>query len=309
MSKLLIFQVLFVLFLVSCKSEQITDGSLHSITFSVGDLTATFVDNKAVPPVHRAGYNGIAVLMHKDQPDSIYVPYYAGFNLEHIFSGDSLLQKFEPRRHPMTLSQIAPNVVELYQSPTPLSQVESWTVFTLKPPHYIDVEFKCVIHPSDFFQHGYAGLFWASYIKAPRDIRIHFWGYSQDDKQPHWISAYSEKHGVKSTHISAIDDRELYFAENVAPTFLASHLSEYRFLKPFYYGRFRDMVLIHLFDNERDIRFSQSPAGGGELNPAWDFQFIIEAFEFHKTYSYKARIVYKPFISQDDVVEEFEKWQ
>lgn len=287
----------------SCKNQP----DRPAITLAVGDLTVTFVDNQAVLP-HRAGYNGIGALLHKNLPDSIFVPFYAGFNLEHIFSGDNMAQKFEPRVHPMKLLQTGENSVELHQSPTPLSKFESWTRFTLQPPHAIDVEFRCQAHPGDFFAHGYIGLFWASYINAPEDKHIHFWGYSNDNPEPRWISAYSETHGDKSTHLSAADPHELFFAENFGTQFLARDCSEYRFLKPFYYGRFRDMVIIYMFNNDRDIRFSQSPTGGGPQNPAWDFQFIIEPFEFNRIYSFKSRIVYKPFVSEADVMGEFERW-
>jgi len=90
----------------SCKNQP----DSPAITLTAGDLSVTFVDNQAVPP-HRAGYNGIAALQHKHLADSIFVPLYAGFNLEHIFSGDSMAQKFEPRAHPMKLSQTGENSV------------------------------------------------------------------------------------------------------------------------------------------------------------------------------------------------------
>jgi hypothetical protein len=233
---------------------------------------------------------------------------YAGFNLEHIFSGDSMADKFEPRRHPMTLTRIDQNTVELHQSATPVSNLESWTRFVLQPPHYLDVEFRCQAHPSDYFAHGYIGLFWASYINAPEDKHIYFWGNSTQDPSPRWISAFSESHGSKSTHRSAQDSRTLFFADNFSTQFLARDYSDFRFLKPVYYGRFRNMVLVYMFDNDPDVRFSQSPTGGGPLNPAWDFQFIIQPFKFDTTYSFKSRIVYKPFVSATDVIEEFEKW-
>jgi hypothetical protein len=302
-----IFGILLA-FLCACHSESHKAGQPHAITLTAGDLTATFVDNSAMPPRHRAGYNGIASLQHNHLADSIFVPLYAGFNLEHIFSGDSLIDTFEPRRHPMTLSLIDKNTVELHQSPTPVSHFESWTRFTLCPSHYVDVEFRCQAHPGTFFSHGYIGLFWASYIFAPEDKHIYFWGYSAADPTPRWISAHSEAHGSKSSHRSAHDSRELYFAENFSKQFLARDLSDYRFLKPVYYGRYRDMVFIYMFDNDRDIRFSQSPTGGGPQNPAWDFHFIIEPFRYDTTYSFKSRIVYKPFVSEQDVIDEFEKW-
>ncbi len=284
-------------------------ASVNSIELSLGDLTVTIVNNEAVPPQHRAGYNGIARLVHKQQDSSIFVPLYAGFNLEHIFAGDSLTEIFEPRKHPMALSQTGDHKVLLHQSSTLLSKVESKTIFELVAPHYIDVAFEATLHDAAFFPHGYAGFFWASYIQRPEDKKIYFWGSSTDQPEPHWVAAYSERHALKSTHLPVADPHQLHFAENFNPTLLAHNYSDYRFIKPFYYGLFRNMVLIFMFDNDRDIRFSQSPTGGGALNPAWDFQFIVEPFTINQPYGFRARIVYKPFVNQDDVLAEYEKWQ
>ena len=306
-NKIPIFFTLLVLssIIFTCSQEK----DINSISLSIGDLTATFVNNEAIPPVHRAGYNGIARLTHREQDSTIFVPLYAGFNLEHIFGSDSLIEVFEPRKHPMKISQQGPKSIELYQSPTPLSHVESKTIFELKPPHYIDVDFEFMIRDRSFFTHGWVGLFWASYIHEPEDKHIYFWGTAGAETRPGWIAAFSEKHGYQSTHLSRDDNHHLYFAENFNPPLLVHNFSNYRFHQPFYYGRFRNMVLIYMFDNDQDIRFSQSPTGGGPLNPAWDFQFIIEPFEINKVYQFKARIVYKPFMNQLDVIEEFEKWQ
>jgi hypothetical protein len=69
------------------------------------------------------------------------------------------------------------------------------------------------------------------------------------------------------------------------------------------------MVLIYMFDRPDGIRFSQSPTGGGESNPAWDFQFLIPGFETDRAYGYRARMVYKPFVDRQDVVSEYRRWR
>jgi len=281
--------------------------SPHAVVISAGDLTVTFVDNAEMPPEHRAGYNGIARLAHVEEPDPIFVPAYAGFNLEHIFAGDSLPDLFEPRHAPMELRQLTDRAVELHQPATPFSHVESWTRFEVVPPNAIDVTFRCQLHDLTFFRHGYAGLFWASYIHAPEDKRIWFWGVSPDEPVPHWIGAYSEKHGLASTHLSVKDSLTLYFAPNFQAT-LASHFSDYRYVLPFFFGRFHKMVLIYVFDDDRRIRFSQSPTGGGATNPAWDFQFIIPKPRVDSTYGFQARLIYKPFVDEEDVKAEALRW-
>ena len=162
----------FCMILVFASSGSLIGGEPD--TLSVEDLTAIFIDNSDFGDYHRKGYNGIAELRHTFQDSSLFVPFYAGFNLEHIFGGDSLVSLFEPRKNEMDLTRVGKDAVLLHQPKTPLSHTESWTTFKMVPPHYIDITFRCVFHSTDFFQHGYAGLFWASYIHKPQDKKIYF---------------------------------------------------------------------------------------------------------------------------------------
>jgi hypothetical protein len=208
------------------------------------------------------------------------------------------------------VKKISDSEVELHQPATPLSQVESWTRFKLVPPHYIDVIFRCIIHSNDFFQQGFAGLFWASYINKPADKKIYFWGREKDQEVYQWIGAWSPSHGVESTHIGEND----YYILHTVPGFdmtLVNNYSNYQFNKLFYYGRFNNMVFAYLFakTDPQIIRFSQSPTGGGGPNPAWDFQFIIPDYQVGQEYTFTARLIYKKFISPEDIRDEFDHWQ
>ena len=306
-------QILLALSMMAC--EQQPPGTLQpaytvqqdTVNISKGALSVTFVNNASYGALHRAGYNGIAELIHTAQDSNIFVPLYAGFNLEHIFDGDSLIELFEPRRHPMFLYRKGANEIALHQPATPVSGVESLTEFKVVAPHYIDITFKCLFHYSAFFDHGYAGLFWASYIQHPQDKRIYFEGFDEESEEQRWIAAYSEKHGENSTHMRMGEKQDLYFAPNFNAT-LASHFSDYNFKRPFFFGRFHNMALSFFFETEEVIRFSQSPTGGGQGCPAWDFQYLIPNPKMNKIYSFKARLMYKPFVSAEDILYEFEKW-
>jgi len=280
----------------------------QTVVLNVGNLHAVFADNSAFGAIHGAGYNGLASLRHTAEDSTLFVPRYAGINLEHIFGGDSLEQLFEPRKYPMSLFKKSETSVILYQEPTPFSGVESVTEFTLVPPHYIDVTFKCLFHNTRFFKHDYAGLFWASYIDRPQDKKIYFIGRKEFEKTANWIEAYSDKHGVKSTHRSVGDNSKLFFADNFNAS-LPKNYSDYRFLEPYYFGRFRNMVFAYLFEPGNHIRFSQSPTGGGPASPAWDFQFIISKPKTGKIYSFKLRAIYKTFISRENITAEYKKWK
>jgi hypothetical protein len=281
---------------------------LTTATAEKGNLKAVFVDNQAFEPHHRAGYNGIAELYHTVQDSTVFVPSFSGFNLEHIFSGDSLEEFFEPRAHPMKLYRRNETEILLYQDTTPVSGAESLTEFKLVPPHYIDVTFRCILHKEDYFRHDYAGFFWASYIHQPADKNIYFKGTEEGENEEKWISAFSEEHGINSTRKGMNDQSDLFFVPGFRAG-LASNFSDYRYSEPFYFGRFHNMALAFFFESDEIIRFTQSPTGGGKLNPAWDFQYIIPRPETGKEYSFKARLVYKPFAGKEDIEEEYMKWK
>jgi hypothetical protein len=312
--KYLLIILFSFLFLISCsikKGNTLRPDGLKQeniITIENGNIKAMFVDNIEAGLLHRAGYNGVAELYHSKEDSNIFVPFYAGFNLEHIFGGDSLAELFEPRKHPMMLFRKSDNEVLLYQESTPLSGIETLTEFKVTNPDYIDITFHCILHNKHFFQHGYAGLFWASYINKPEDKKIYFIGIEEKKSDTTWIAAYSEEHGLNSTHRSIKDDYNFFFAENFNAK-LANHYSVYRYVLPFYFGRFRKMVLAYFFESDEIIRFSQSPTGGGDDNPAWDFQYIIPSPKIGQEYSFKARMIYRPFISKKDLCDEYENWK
>ena len=78
--------------------------------FTVGEINAVIGDNSE-HQVHRAGYNGVWELRHLNSTRNLFVPAYAGLNLEHVFNGETEFTNrdifFEPRRAPMTFKKIS----------------------------------------------------------------------------------------------------------------------------------------------------------------------------------------------------------
>lgn len=283
-------------------------------TFTVGDLTATFVDN-AEHGDHRAGYNGISSLKHRTGKRSIFVEKIAGMNFEHIFSGENEEDRdvfFEPRVAPMNFRKLGEGAVELHQPPTPTWHLESWTTFRMVAPHYIDFEFRCQAK-QHVFEHGYIGLFWASYINAPLDKSMYFWG-GLEGQQPLWQQLCTPKHNENSTVLFKDDDYELKWREGSRDA-LYKNFSPLRFHEPFFYGNFEDLTWAVMFDQSERIRLTHSPSGGGvnaELkanNPAWDFQFIVPNYDVMTDYGFKARAFLQPRITRDQMMEEFQTWK
>ncbi len=272
-----------------------------------GPVEAVIVDNRAVDdavlPGHRAGYHGVAVLRHQKQPRSLFVPSYSGLNFEHIHDGTKQPQDvlFEPRHAPMELRRINDFTAELYQPPTPHWGLESCLRYELLESGVIEMTFEC-IPTRETYKNGYIGLFWASYIHQPESLDIEFLGRPKEasvDSPPAWLRGVTPKHGVLSTHLGSDDSRRFKHADDF-PLPLVFNESAVRYAAPWYLGRCRDMGFAQVFRTEDLVRFSQSPSGGGDRCPAWDFQWFIPDYKVGQRYQLVMRAAYFPTTGASD---------
>ena len=271
-----------------------------------GDVTAVIVDNHAVDnevlPGHRAGYSGVASLTHAARSANVFVPSYAGLNFEHIHDGTVQDRKilFEPRHAPMELRLIDAHTAELYQPPTPHYGLESCHRYRLLADGTIEMTFECIPRRPTF-QNGYIGLFWASYINQPESLDIHFKGRHEDGPgETEWIRGVTPSHGVLSTHVGRTDDRTFPHADDF-PLTLVFNRSKYRFDEPWYFGINHGMALALMFRGADQPRLTQSPSGGGQGNPAWDFQYFVADYQIDQRYQMVMRAQYLPYVSVDQV--------
>lgn len=296
-----------------CAAQETADVA-HSGAFAVSGLRCVIGDNAAAEP-HRAGYNGVFAISAPDQDESPFVPLYAGLNLEHYFDARPRSPEankfFEPRHAVMTFTRVDATTAELHQPQTPFYGVESWTRFEVKEPYYIDMHFRCVPH-KEVFEGGFLGVFWASYINAPLDKSMYMRGTGPVTDRTIWVQHCTPLHDHDSTVRHVGDNLELPFEE--AGKMLYASFSPLRFADPFFYGRFRDRVLIYIFQPGPIIRFAHSPSGGGatpdnsDTNPAWDFQLLVPKPEVGREYGLRMRLVYKPWVDRDDVLAEVRRY-
>ena len=289
-------------------------GEKDYATLLSKELTCT-VGNNSAKGEHRAGYNGVFALTSVHQEENLFVPQYAGLNLEHVFDASARGQDrdvfFEPRVAPMSFELIDEQTASLHQPALPTWQVESRTTFRLVDPYYLDVSFECV-PTADVFRGGAFGLFWASYINAPIDKSIYF--LSGEGETRTWQQFCTQYHTRDSTVKSKGDTFVWKFEQDVRNA-LFTNISELQWAEPFYYGRFRNMVFILIFDGGEGIRFSHSPSGGGstaagdDTNPAWDFQWVIPDYEVGQKYRFNYRVVYKKWAGRSDVLSEVERFR
>lgn len=283
---------------------------MNYATLEASHLTCV-IGNNAAKDEHRGGYNGIFSMSTPQQAESPYVPLYAGWNLEHYFDAKPPIDNrdlfFEPRNAPMEFAQNAENRVTLYQPQTPHYGVESWTEFTVGDPYYVDVAYRC-IPCKDVFVGGFFGVFWASYINAPLDKSMYFLAAGSTLDAPKWVQHCTPEHGHDSTVRHEGDDYPI----DIDPkgTILFGSYTPLRYSVPFFYGRFRDMVLIYVLKSSHLVRLAHSPSGGGSTPdgtstcPAWDFQMIVPDYKVGESYSLRSRVVYKPWVDRADVLTE-----
>jgi len=281
--------------------------------FTVPGFVAVVGDN-GVLGEHRACYNGLFSLVASGKDESPFVPFYAGVNLEHYFDArprpDDRLVFFEPRNAPMAFTKIDGRTAELYQPETPAYGVESRMRFTFREPHYVDAEFTCTPHKE--LRGGFLGCFFASYINAPEDKSMYFLAAGSTLDSPRWVQFCTQQHDRDSTVMWEKDAMPVEFEPGGST--LYNCISPLRYSEPFFYGRWRDTVLIYIFERGAPIRFAHSPSGGGntpdgtDTNPAWDFQFFAPDAELGREYGFKMRLVFKPWAGRADVLSEVRRY-
>ncbi len=285
-----------------------------------GDVEAAVVDNSAVDdevlPGHRPGYSGLGALRHAKRRDNLFVPAYAGLNYEHIHDGTTKERKilFEPRNAPIQIRVIDEHTAELYQPPAPHWKLESCIRYELLPDGVIEMTLECIPRKQTF-KNGYVGLFFASYIDKPESLDIHFLGHDrpgassrpadsagQDQGlRPRWIRGVTPSHGRLATHLGANDRREFPHDADF-PLTLVFNLSDYFYAEPWYYAVSHGMAFVQMFREKDQVRLSQSPSGGGERCPAWDFQWFISDSKVDVPYQFVMRAAYLPFESPEQII-------
>jgi hypothetical protein len=281
----------------------------HYVALERGDVRAIIVDNAALDlpalPGHRAGYNGVASLTHRQRPVNLFVPTVAGLNFEHIHDGTTvgLKEKFEPRKSPMQLRVVDAHTVEVYQPPTDHWKLESCGRYQLLEDGAIEYTFECIPRAGGY-RHGYIGLFWASYIHQPESGAIFFRGHGRDEPKPgRWIQAVSPAHGIDSTH-PPIGLANLPYVDPDFPLTLVNHPSRYVYTEPWYFGVSHGMAFVQMFRARDRIWLAQSPSGGGAGNPAWDFQWFIHDYQVDEAYGVVMRAAYLSYESHEQIERE-----
>ena len=212
----------------------------------------------------------------------------------------------------MRLVRVDDTTYALRQDRTANWPLRTTMAFEVVSPDAVDLTVRGVPLADAWSKHGYIGLFFASYIESPEDMAIRFIGRSrpgQGDPTPRWIRHVPPAHGESACHRPAGSDWDPPLDPGL-PMVLVSGLSSYEYLYPFYYGVSHGKAVVVMFDRPEgdEVRFAQSPSGGGEGNPAWDFLFLKRGYRVGEMFHFRMRVVYRDFRGVDDVVRTYETW-
>jgi len=294
------------------------------LELQAGNITVLLRDNSNSPKV----LSGLDSLFDRKNapdfdafdPDDLGAS--AGLNFEHVICGHSNRDNaFAPRKGRYDLhrpgdSMSAMLVRKAEDDPWALA---STLKYSLIPPNAVDFEFHCRAHKPELFgERGYAVLFFANYMNDVADVALHFRGIRAPGGPEDWIRADAPpghpdyNHGGTYHSLPAQDLR--YDTDHNFKLNLWSY--DYpRFTQPFYYGLATNgMVLVLMFDRmhteQDEIRFSlfkfKIPR---RPRPAWDFQYVIHKVEKDRTYGFQGRLIWKRFVSPEDVQDEYRRWQ
>lgn len=294
-----------------------SDAKSPGVKIQGGDLTAVIGDNReAESGDHRGGYNGIWSLTSRHQPRSPFVPFYAGFNLEHVFDSSVRVANgehiFEPRKAPMSVERLSTASARLHQPPTPVTKLESWITFEVAPPDAIDVTLKILPHEKTW-KDDLFGIFFASYMDEPYNKSLYLTSPRSGDPPRIWHQFCTPAHNVLSTMLHEKDTCEIDFEPSGA--MLYKSFSPVRFDLPLMFGIVRGMALAFMVDRPDGVRLTHSPSGGGrwkddsDTNPAWDMQFLVPNANVGQTYEWKVRILYRPYTNREAILEAYEAFQ
>lgn len=286
-------------------------------TLTTSELTAVVGDNEAHGE-HRAGYNGVWSLTSVHAPASCFVPAYAGLNLEHfmdeLFATQDGVEFFEPRRLPMRLERVEATAVRLSHEPSPHTGVASSTEFRVVEPHALDLTFRARLTRPPRAGRQF-GFFWASYMHVPDAPGLHF-------RDPDgWLCALApDRHGAGGAntvcHASVATPTFGSPARTYRPDTMAHAFSHRRFGPPLMWGRPGDgaMLYLQMFDPAPQVRLTMSPSGGGRdetrraLNPAWDWQLVIDEAQAGVEYRLRSRLVYKRYAGLREIDDLYRDW-
>lgn len=267
----------------------------QTVELRAGELTG-LLGNQADHGAKRLGYIGVWSLTSVREPTNVFVPRYAG-----------LIQGRNTAR--LIRVSATEGRIEHIEPPDRIGVIQD---FRMVPPYYIDCVFRRnTAEPVVAF-----GT--CSYINGPDDPGIYFL-----NRDMHWQRHYDPKHGSAASVLPEGMSPPVLTRIPNAPyahgtALFRDSISDKRYHPDYalFYGRFRKMVLVHMFPPRSLVIPFMSPSGGGRQtdgrrNPAWDWRVQVPVRPGSDTNAetrFLMRLVYKPYKDDAEILAEYRKW-
>ena len=260
------------------------------------------------------GYNGVARFSYRGSPHP-FLPVASGLNCEFFFDGTE--GTFEPRwsdldnfqAQPSSLKRISEQEAWLRIEPGERWGVQVESTFRLVEPWFLDVEHAFTPTRLDKIRTRHLGVFWASYIQAPRNPGYYVWGRRSNFDPPAWHGIFDaldlHESGAIRAERGPVGERFRGQGRRLLYSF-----GSVRYVEPLMAGKVHGMLLAYLFrpSDELEVRPAFNAGGGGVGGPAWDYQAVVPDPEEGRRYSFRLRVVYKPFEALDEALDLHREW-
>jgi hypothetical protein len=305
----------------SPKSVLLDDGVLSAELFPS--------DGNNENPCCSAEQNGFRTFSHSAYPNHDIFGV-SGLNFEHIFSRlseDWERGEFSPRKVACVLEPHSGNSASLFwPSATSSWGADSKMTYSLNGNGYVDLEFRTSFAKDP--EREYLLYMWANYMCGVRSPVTHFWGIKNFSSLTDnfgtgdfgWVTFGAwplpplfDEQGI----VGFLGAPELWHESRFKNLNFMSY-EDCRFLLPFFWGIVDgdgdlsttndDMVYAMMFDQAESLRMIMWDFARGEHKPVWDWQYVIQAPKPGCSYGYRARVLYKPYVSPEDVVSEYVQW-
>jgi hypothetical protein len=276
------------------KAQEPVRRRFQTVELRGGELTL-LLGNEYDHGAGRTGYIGIWSLTSVHEPTNVFVPHYAGWihrrnraDVRRISGTEGVIQHFETDGTPGTRQ-----------------------TFKLIPPYCFDCVFTVRASGDSAWIGG------TSYMNGPEDPGVYF-----INPERKWQRHYDPLHGSAASILPegmpVPEVRKVPGSRYPRGTAAFSDtFAEHRYHPDYalFYGRFRDMVLVHMFPPRSDVIPYTSPSGGGlrpggQLrNPAWDWRVTVtRGVQPNSAVDFLVRAIYKKYVDDADVLAEYRRW-
>jgi hypothetical protein len=284
-----------------------------SITIETKTLVAKIIDNTGllVPTTspwpeprysHHLGYHGIRSFWHKRERRNIVAPFVSWLNLQGLEVEGLALDPVDSRsKYGVDLGgrriiKKSGEKVVLQIEQMPESGIEYKLELNPSGPDSIDFSVEFTLHKKNSEKAKFAAS-WPCYMSTFDEVKL--FSPRGSPKSFIWTSFGEKEDFVVGEAVGYVHSQQSFPApEPVA--------------YPLVYGRIGDNVLA-IMVSRPEVQFFLVNAGGHRpffpvQNPAWDFALELEDYKVGEPFGFKGRIIYKPWISSEDITERYLDW-